>query len=137
MDYKEVIMNSKRKRLRKRRVTLMEMMIVILIIGLVAGVLAYNLKGSLDKGRQFKTNQAQEQIVNILTLEAATRNVALAELVKDWKTVIRESPIVGKSSELIKDGWGQEFTVTVRKEGSDEVLVVKSPHTKAPEKPSS
>jgi type II secretory pathway pseudopilin PulG len=120
-----------RKKIKKRRVTLMEMMIVILIIGLVAGVLAYNLKGSLDKGRQFKTDQAREQIVNILTLESATSGVSLQDVAGRWKEVIRQSPIVAKPEELIKDGWGQEFQVNVQGSGNYEHLLVESPHTKA------
>jgi len=118
----------KRNRIKKRRVTLMEMMIVILIIGLVAGVLAYNLKGSLDKGRQFKTDQAVEQIANILSLEAATTGSSLSKVAEHWQEVIKQSPIVAKPQDLIKDGWGTEFTVTVSGSGADETVVVTSPH---------
>jgi hypothetical protein len=88
------------------------------------------LKGSLDKGRQFKTDQAAEQIANILSLEAATTGVPLSEVAKDWQRVVEQSPIVAKPKDLIKDGWGTEFTVQVSGSGADETIQVTSPHTK-------
>ena len=38
---------------KKRAITLLEIMIVILLIGLIGGVVSYNLKGTLDKGKAF------------------------------------------------------------------------------------
>ncbi len=51
--------------------TLLEIMIVIVLIGLIGSVIGFNMKGSLDEGRAFKTRQAQEQIQDILMLEVA------------------------------------------------------------------
>ena len=52
--------------MKKRSVTLLEMMIVITLIGLIASVIGYNMKGSLDRGKAFKTEESQKQIKDIL-----------------------------------------------------------------------
>ena len=62
-------------RRKKRTLTLMEIMIVIVLIGLIGSVIGINMKGSLDKGRAFKTKEAIRQIDDIFSLEIAQRNL--------------------------------------------------------------
>ncbi len=45
-------------RAAKRCVTLIEMMIVMFLISLITGVIAYYYRGSLDEGKAFKTKAA-------------------------------------------------------------------------------
>jgi prepilin-type N-terminal cleavage/methylation domain-containing protein len=100
------------KKNKKRAITLIEMMVVILIIGLISGVLAYNFKGSLDEGKRFKTEQGIEQVKNILMLEVAQGQDI--EYVKDnWSEIIDISPLAGKPSELKKDGWNELYQVEI------------------------
>ena len=61
-------MNKQRK---KRSLTLLEIMIVIFLIGLIGSVIGYNVKGSLDEGRAFRSEQGACQIRDILLLEVA------------------------------------------------------------------
>ena len=42
---------------RKSPLTIIEIMIVIFIISIVGGVMSYNMKGSLVKGRAFKNGE--------------------------------------------------------------------------------
>jgi len=101
------------KKKQKRPITLIEIMIVILLIGLIGGVLAYNLKGSLDEGKAFKSEQGAQQVRNILLLEVAKGRISIDSAVQNWKEVVRRSPLVGRAEDLIKDGWGEEYSVTL------------------------
>ena len=46
---------------KKRAITLLEIMIVILLIGLIGGVVSYNLKGTLDKGKAFASKEGAKK----------------------------------------------------------------------------
>ena len=91
--------------------TLIEMMIVILLIGIIGGVLAYNFKGSLDKGKVFKSEQGAEQIKNILMMEIA-EGASIDNLSTKWGDIVKASPIVAKPEDLMKDGWGFTYEVS-------------------------
>lgn len=105
----------KKKKLKKRAITLIEIMVVILIIGTISGVLAYNFKGSLDKGKVFKTKHGAEQIRNILLLEVAN-GADIAAVATGWQDIIKNSPLASKPKDLIKDGWGDLYKVSVQGE---------------------
>jgi type II secretory pathway pseudopilin PulG len=98
--------------LKKRYITLIEIMIVMFLIALIAGVITYNYRGSLDEGKAFKTRAAMDKIETILNLSAAEDPALLDHLDSEWKKVIIASPLVKNPDDLIKDGWGHEFRVT-------------------------
>jgi general secretion pathway protein G len=96
---------------KKSSITLLEIMIVISLIAIIGGVLSYNMKGSLDKGRAFKTEKAQEQINDILQLELNKGDATPQEIEANPAGFLERSELVKKSKELIKDGWGVEMKV--------------------------
>ncbi len=98
---------------QKRSLTLIEIMIVMLLIGLIGGALAFNMRGSLDRGKAFKTEQAILRIQDILDLAVAEGSVTLEEIPRQWKTIVTNSPLCSKNTDLQRDGWGHPFTVTV------------------------
>lgn len=103
-------------RYKRRFVTLIEMMIVMFLIALITGVVAYNYRGSLDEGKAFKTNTAITKLETILNLEVA-KNPELREgIASDWKSIIKASPLVHDSNALIKDGWGEDYRVEINQE---------------------
>jgi general secretion pathway protein G len=110
------------KVLKKRSITLLEIMIVIFLIGLIGGVVGYNMKGSLDKGRAFKTEQAKKQIRDILLLETASGK-SISDIVKEPRTYLTDSHLVKNVSDLLKDGWGEEFKIALTRDKTD-VLVI-------------
>lgn len=113
----------KRTPLAKRRnVTLIEMMIVMFLIALITGVIAYNYRGSLDEGKAFKTQQAISRIENILNLKLAEDPSLADNIEHDWKGVVANSPMVQNPSAFMKDGWGGDYRVTIQ----DNVLHVTS-----------
>ena len=46
-------------------------MIVMFLIALITGVIAYNYRGTLEEGKAFKTKAAMEKLETILSLEIA------------------------------------------------------------------
>jgi type II secretory pathway pseudopilin PulG len=85
-------------------------MIVIVLIGIIGSVIGYNMKGSLDKGRAFKSQYAIEQIKDILML-AVAKGADIKEVVNRPEVHLTESGLVKNASSLLKDGWGTAFII--------------------------
>lgn len=98
--------------MKRRYFTLIEMMIVIALIGLIGSVVAYNLKGSLDQGKVFKTEQAISQLSDILWLEIS-KGASFDDLSGQWTSYVKASPLVKDPNKLLVDGWNQPFTIEV------------------------
>lgn len=99
---------------KKRSVTLIEIMIVILLIGLIGGALAYNMRGSLDKGKAFKTEQNFARIQDILMLEYAKSDKTLQDIVREAPAIIKQSKLVKKPDDLLKDGWNGQINISIK-----------------------
>lgn len=95
----------------KRQITLIEIMIVMFLIAMIIGVVAYNYQGSLEEGKAFKTKTSIEKIKTILTLAISDNAEYESNLESNWKKIIQDSPLIQNSKEMIKDGWGQEYQV--------------------------
>ena len=109
--------------------TLLEIMVVIFIIGIIGSVIGYNMRGSMAKGKTFKTERAAEKLQEILMLECDLKNIDPASIT--WssdkiKEVLENSGMVKDLDGLMKDGWGEEFKVNYIK--SREAFEVKSGH---------
>lgn len=97
--------------MQRRFVTLIEMMIVMFLIALIAGALAYNYQGSLDEGKAFKTKTDIEKLETILNLEISKHPQATDDVINNWQEVIRRAPLVKNPNSLIMDGWGDLYDV--------------------------
>jgi type II secretory pathway pseudopilin PulG len=106
------------RQLQRRFVTLIEMMIVMFLIALITGVVAYNYRGSLDEGKAFKTKVAIEKIETILNLEVAKHPEIRENIETEWKGVISNSPLVQDPKALLKDGWGDDYEVEIDENGT-------------------
>lgn len=104
-----MLKNKKPYTLKRRFVTLIEMMIVMFLIALITGVVAYNYRGSLDEGKAFKTKAGIEKLQTILNLAKAENPDAD---ISQWKEIVKNSPLVQNADALTKDGWGNEYQVT-------------------------
>jgi general secretion pathway protein G len=105
---------------KRRYITLVEMMIVMFLIAMITGVIAYNYTGSLEEGKAFKTRAGMQKIETILALEAA--NGDLENVSSHWRAILENSPLVQNAADLAKDGWGEPYQVDVE-EGK---IVIKS-----------
>jgi len=106
---------------KKRPFSLLEIMIVIFLIGLIGGTIGYNMKGSLDKGREFKTRESIRQVTDILLLQIA-EGADMDDVVKKPEKFLKESGLVKDPSKLLLDGWGSKIEVSI----DDGELVVTS-----------
>lgn len=107
---------------RKRHpITLLEVMIVVLLIGLIGGVLSYNLKGTMDRGKKFRTEQGIARLQEILELEIERRgDIDVAQLAglanKEYvKNIVVNSGFIppNKIDEFLLDGWKMPYNITV------------------------
>ncbi len=119
----------KKKKRTKRPMTLLEIMVVIFIIGIIGSVIGYNMRGSMAKGKRFKTERAAEKLQEILMLECDLKNVDPSSIT--WnsnkiKEVLEDSGMVKDLDGLMKDGWGESFEVSYIQ--SEEAFEVKSSH---------
>lgn len=106
---------------KKSYITLIEIMIVMFLIALITGVLAYNYRGSLDQGKVFKTKAAIEKLETILNLSVAENPGLNENITEHWQEVVKDSPLVKNANDLIYDGWGKEYRVEKNSDGQIEV----------------
>lgn len=101
-----------KKRKKRYALTLVEMMLVIVLVGIVGGALAVNLKGALDRGKGFKTKETKkriEAIVNIASVEKDEDTI-----LNQWQEIVSQSPLIKlklNSSNQVLDAWGNAFNL--------------------------
>jgi type II secretory pathway pseudopilin PulG len=106
---------------KKRHVTLVEMMIVMFLIAMIIGVIAYNYTGSLEEGKAFKTKTGIEKIHTVLDLHLATHPEDRQNIETKWQDIVHVSQLVKNANELITDGWGVHYKVSTNTEGELEI----------------
>lgn len=105
---------------KKHAYSLMELMVVIFLIGLITAAVGYSIKGSFNKGKEFKTVESARQIRDILLLEIASgTNIDL--VVKNYKTFLERSGLAKDLDKLLLDGWGEPFIIR-KKQNDIEVI---------------
>jgi hypothetical protein len=93
------------------------MMIVMFLIALITGVIAYNYRGSLDEGKAFKTKAGIEKLETILNLEVSKNPQVANQITSNWQQIILTSPLVHDPKSLIRDGWGEDYQVSIEEDG--------------------
>lgn len=96
---------------RKSALSLLEIMIVIFLITLITGAVGYSMRGSLDKGRVFRTEQAIEQLQDLFIVCMAEGETS-ESILKDPVSALKKYGLAKNPSKLMKDGWGKEFDVS-------------------------
>jgi len=103
---------------RKRALSLLEIMIVIFLITLITGAIGYNMKGTLDRGRAFRTEQAKVQLHDLLLI-CLEEGVKPDELAKDPATYLKKYNLAKNSEKLVQDGWGSQFAIQYNQNKND------------------
>lgn len=97
----------------KRAITLLEIMIVVLLIGIIGSVLGYNMKGSLDEGKAFKSREGAKQIRDILLMQVDNdeelKNIVETQDEAAIERALKASGLVADPKKLLEDGWGNKY----------------------------
>src|SRR5579872_1475464 len=106
--------------MKKRTLTLLEVMIVIFLITLITGAIGYSMRGTLDKGRAFRTQQGMDQLHDLLMICLASEEKADAEsIAKKPVEYLKKSGLAKSPDQLIVDGWKVPYLITATKDKSD------------------
>lgn len=105
---------------KKHAITLLEMMIVIFIIGIIGSVVGFSMRGSLNEGRSFKSEQGSKQVYDLLMLGLA-EGTTMGEIIKRPESVIEMTGLASNPKKLVKDGWSKKFEI--RRLGEDDIIV--------------
>lgn len=105
--------------MKKRALTLLEVMIVIFLITLITGVIGYNMKGSLDKGKKFRSLQAKEQLHDMLLMCLAEGTIPPEEIAQEPLKAVKKIGLAKNPDKLVVDGWGAPFTVKMTSDHKD------------------
>ena len=113
---------------RRRSVTLVEMIIVMILIATITGALAYNYRGTLNRGRAFTTKQNISRLETIITLYLA-ENPGQEQVLRDSRAavarVIKSSPLSPKNPDsLLVDGWGKPIKIDFSSDDPLETQVI-------------
>jgi len=112
---------------KKQPMTLLEIMIVIFIIGIIGSVIGYNMKGSLEEGKAFKSEQGSKQVYDILTLEMA-KGGKIDDIVDNPEKYLQLSGFAKNPKKLLQDGWGKDYLI--ERNGEDDLYVVSDNYLK-------
>ncbi len=93
----------------RRALTLIEVMVVLFLITLVISVLTYSMRGSMDKGRAFKTEQRKRQISQMLMMSDA--DLGSGDVTPQVADALRRTGLVSKPADFLLDGWGNPMSV--------------------------
>lgn len=105
---------------RKKPFTLIEIMVVMVLIGILGGIVAYSVSGSLEQGKVFKTQQGIRRVEEVIELHLASNPQQFENVTERWQDWVRASPLVRNPDDLLYDGWGRPYRV-VRKGNNFEV----------------
>lgn len=104
--------------MKKRTLTLLEIMIVIALITLITGVIGYNMRDTLNRGRAFRTEQAKEQLRDMLLLSLSDGK-SPAQILHTPAACIKDLGLAKNPDQLLKDGWNKKFEITYLEDESD------------------
>lgn len=103
---------------RKQMLTLLEIMIVIFIIGLIGSVMGYNMKGSLAKGKAFKSEEGIRKLYEIYQL-AMAEGKDVTQIKASPGDILKETGLIRNPGKLLKDGWGKDYDIEASDDETD------------------
>jgi general secretion pathway protein G len=122
---------SKIKNQKRRAFTIIEVMAVIVIIGILAGIVAVNVVGRIDKARVTATKASLKLLHNAViqfkldTGRYPTEDSGLLELIEEPTDVTgwNQGGYL-ETTEIPKDAWGNEFIYQLYPESGKPFVII-------------
>ncbi len=108
------------KKKAKKGLTLIEVMVVMMILGLITGLFMRNTTGRLEEGKAFRTEQGSRQVQEVLAMQIAM-GIDKETIVSRPDEVLKAGRIFTDPKAMLKDGWGNQYTIEIADD--DEVYV--------------
>ena len=108
--------------MKKRALTLIEIMIVIFLITLITGAIGYNMKGSMNKGKEFRTKQARAQLHDLLLICLDEGTVDAETIAKNPVFYLKKSGLAKDPGKIVQDGWNVDFKISATPDKKDFVI---------------
>ncbi len=102
----------------KKAFSLLEVIIVIFLITLITGAIGYSMKGTLEKGKVFRTEQAIEQLRDLFLMCLAEGESA-ENIVRSPEEVLKKYGLAKNPKKIIEDGWGKRFDISLTRGNND------------------
>jgi general secretion pathway protein G len=106
---------------KKKALTLLEIIIVIFLITLITGAIGYSMKGTLDKGRVFRTEQAIEQLRDLFLMCLAEGESA-DDIIRDPVGTLQKFGLAKNPQKIVEDGWGKKFNLSLARGKKDFII---------------
>lgn len=95
----------------KRAITLIEMIVVLMILTMITGALAYNYKKSIDEGKKFKAREMASRVRTVLEIAIAEGRATITNVNDIWKDEVKTSPLIQDSAKFTTDADAIKLTV--------------------------
>lgn len=99
------------KKIKKRALTLIEIMVVIALIGIIGSVLGVNMKKSMDKAKTFKAKAHAQKIEDALNIYYAENSESPEDIIANAPMILRESGLFKDDKDVLKDAWGKPIEI--------------------------
>lgn len=99
------------KKIKKRSLTLIEIMVVIALIGIIGSVLGVNMKKSMDKAKAFKAKAHAQKIEDALNIYYAENSESPDEVIANAHGILKESGLFKDEKDLLKDPYGKPIEI--------------------------
>jgi general secretion pathway protein G len=105
------------KKIKKKSLTLIEIMVVIALIGIIGSVLGVNMKKSMDKAKVFKAKAQIQKIEDALNMFYAENSQSPQEVLDNASDILKESGLFKDEKDLMKDPYGKPIQIVFENGG--------------------
>lgn len=99
------------KKIKKKALTLIEIMVVIALIGIIGSVVGVNMKKSMDKAKVFKSKAQAQKIEDALNMYYAENSLGSNEIIADVESILIESGLFKDEKDILKDPYGEKYEI--------------------------
>jgi general secretion pathway protein G len=100
------------KKIKKKALTLIEIMVVIALIGIIGSVVGVNMKKSMDKAKIFKAKAQAQKIEDALNIFYAENNETPDQIIAKVEEILEESGLFKDNKDLLKDPYGKKYQIS-------------------------